>query len=161
MKSKLNRYVRYIYNLMKAKIGVEKTREEALKIYVLTTKEKERVSKEHASSFSEDFKDAIISLCKEWEINPKYINEELCVFDSEEWLLERLKDLTPLRVRIRKLTPKECHRLMGNTDSDFDAMQAAGISNSGLYKLAGNSIVVPVLEGIFTQMFRVDSDVLF
>lgn len=161
MKTKLNRYVRYIYRKMMIPYGKERVREEALKIYVLTTREKQRVMEEHDSFFSEEFKDGILKLCKGWKINPKYINEELCVFDTEENLVEKLKDLTPLRVRIRKLTPRECHRLMGNTDADFDAMQAAGISNSGLYKVAGNSIVVPVLEGIFTQMFRKDDDCLF
>ena len=65
------------------------------------------------------------------------------------------------RVRIRKLTPLECWRLMGTSDEDFHKAKAAGISDSQLYKLAGNSIVVNVLEGIFTQMFKVDSDVLF
>lgn len=63
--------------------------------------------------------------------------------------------------RIRKLTPKECMRLMGVSDGDFGKMKEAGISDSQLYKMAGNSIVVPVLEGIFTQMFRKDSDALF
>ena len=55
--------------------------------------------------------------------------------------------------RIRKLTPLECHRLMGVKDEDFAKMKAAGISDSQLYKMAGNSIVVQVLEGIFTNMF--------
>lgn len=55
--------------------------------------------------------------------------------------------------RIRKLTPKECWRLMGFTDEDFEKAKAARVSNSQLYKQAGNSIVVPVLEGIFRQMF--------
>ena len=63
--------------------------------------------------------------------------------------------------RIRKLTPKECGRLMGCTDEDIDKMKAAGVSDSQLYKCFGNSIVVNVLEGIFTQMFRADSDSLF
>lgn len=54
--------------------------------------------------------------------------------------------------RIRKLTPKECMRLMGVKDGDFELMKGAGISDSQLYKLAGNSIVVPVLEGIFRNM---------
>lgn len=63
--------------------------------------------------------------------------------------------------RIRKLTPKECMRLMGVKDEDTQKMKDAGISDSQLYKMAGNSIVVPVLEGIFTQMFRVDKDCLF
>ena len=55
--------------------------------------------------------------------------------------------------RIRKLTPKECWRLMGFSDKDFDAAQSAGVSNSQLYKQAGNSIVVNVLEEIFKKLF--------
>jgi DNA-methyltransferase (dcm) len=54
--------------------------------------------------------------------------------------------------RIRKLTPKECWRLMGQNDTDFEKAQNAGISNSQLYKQAGNSIVVQVLEAIFREM---------
>lgn len=56
-------------------------------------------------------------------------------------------------LRIRKLTPKECWRLMGFTDSDFDKAKASGVSNSQLYKQAGNSIVVNVLEEIFKKLF--------
>lgn len=52
-------------------------------------------------------------------------------------------------LRIRKLTPKECWRLMGFDDADFDKAQAVGISNTQLYKQAGNSIVVNCLEAIF------------
>lgn len=55
--------------------------------------------------------------------------------------------------RIRKLTPRECFRLMGLYDSDIDKIQAAGISNSQQYKLAGNSIVVDVLMYIFKNLF--------
>ena len=53
---------------------------------------------------------------------------------------------------IRKLTPRECFRLMGFSDEDFDACKSAGISDSQLYKQAGNSIVVPVLEAIFKEL---------
>lgn len=56
-------------------------------------------------------------------------------------------------LRIRKLTPKETWRLMGFDDEDFD--KAAKVnSNSQLYKQAGNSICVPVLEHIFLQLFK-------
>lgn len=65
------------------------------------------------------------------------------------------------RIRIRRLTPLECWRLMGCKDDDFEKAKAAGISDSQLYKLAGNSIVVNVLEGIFTQLFREDNECLF
>ena len=54
--------------------------------------------------------------------------------------------------RIRKLTPKECWRLMGFADEDVDNAVAVGMSNAQLYKQAGNSICVPVLEYIFKQM---------
>lgn len=57
------------------------------------------------------------------------------------------------RYRIRKLTPRECFRLMDVDDNVIDTIQAAGISNSQQYKLAGNSIVVACLEKIFEQMF--------
>ena len=63
--------------------------------------------------------------------------------------------------RIRKLTSRETFRLMGVSDADIDKIKAAGISESQQYKMAGNSIVVPVLEGIFTQMLRKDEDALF
>lgn len=57
-------------------------------------------------------------------------------------------------VRIRKLTPLECWRLMGFDDEDFKKAQASGVSNSQLYKQAGNSIVVDVLEKIFKNLYR-------
>lgn len=55
------------------------------------------------------------------------------------------------KIRIRKLTPKECWRLMGFTDEDFKKAEKVN-SNTQLYKQAGNSIVVPVLEAIFSKM---------
>lgn len=57
-------------------------------------------------------------------------------------------------LRIRKLTPLECWRLMGFDDTDFYKAQSAGISNTQLYKQAGNSIVVNVLEKIFINLFK-------
>ena len=55
--------------------------------------------------------------------------------------------------RIRKLTPRECYRLMGVTEENIDKIQDAGISNAQQYKMAGNSIVVDVLYHIFRKMF--------
>jgi DNA (cytosine-5)-methyltransferase 1 len=54
--------------------------------------------------------------------------------------------------RIRKLTPKECWRLMGFSDEDFQRAVDAGVSNSQLYKQAGNSIVSNVLFYIFKNL---------
>lgn len=61
-------------------------------------------------------------------------------------------------MRIRKLTPKECWRLMGFSDEDFNKAQASGVSNSQLYKQAGNSIVVNVLEGILKNLLEGEYD---
>ena len=57
-------------------------------------------------------------------------------------------------LRIRKLTPKECFRLMGFEDKDVDILIENNISNSQLYKMAGNSIVVDVLYYIFKQLYK-------
>ena len=56
--------------------------------------------------------------------------------------------------RIRKLTPLECFRLMGFDDEDYYILKENGISNSQIYKMAGNSIVVNVLEEIFKMLFQ-------
>lgn len=55
--------------------------------------------------------------------------------------------------KVRKLTPKECWRLMGFRDEHIDRAKELGISDSSLYKQAGNSIVVNVLYFIFKNLF--------
>lgn len=57
-------------------------------------------------------------------------------------------------LRIRKLTEKECLKLMGFDDEDYEKIKSIGISRSQIYKQAGNSIVVNVLEAIFKELFR-------
>lgn len=56
-------------------------------------------------------------------------------------------------IRIRKLTPKECFRLMGFSDENFEAAEKM-VSNSQLYKQAGNSIVVNVLYYILVELYK-------
>lgn len=55
--------------------------------------------------------------------------------------------------RIRKLTPRECWRLMGFTDADYEAAEKVN-SNTQLYKQAGNSIVKNVLMAIFNELIN-------
>lgn len=50
--------------------------------------------------------------------------------------------------RIRKLTPRECWRLQGFTDDQFDKAKATGLSDSRLYKMAGNAVTVNVISEI-------------
>lgn len=73
--------------------------------------------------------------------------------EKEKKQIQLPPELQGKKFRIRKLTPRECFRLMGVDDADIDKMQASGLSNSAQYKLAGNSIVVDVLYHIFRKMF--------
>lgn len=57
--------------------------------------------------------------------------------------------------KVRKLTPKECLRLMTFDDADYEKIKAAGISDSAIYKQAGNSIVVNVMVFIFAMLFDI------
>ena len=81
------------------------------------------------------------------EPNSQGISNTLTTVQKDNYVLEQY--------RIKKLTPRECFRLMGFTDADFDKIK--GISNTQLYKMAGNSIVVNVLEGIFRELFKAQS----
>lgn len=58
--------------------------------------------------------------------------------------------------RIRKLTPRECWRLQGFTDKQFDKAAAAGLSDSKLYKMAGNAVTVPVISAVGQIIKKVD-----
>lgn len=59
--------------------------------------------------------------------------------------------------RYRKLTPKEYFRLMGFSDSDYELLAMNGIFKTQIYKMAGNSIVVTVLEHLFKQIYKPDT----
>ena len=61
-------------------------------------------------------------------------------------------------LRIRFLSPRECWRLMGFSDDAYDRAEASGATRSQLYRQAGNSIVVPVLEAIFKGILDGDFD---
>ena len=80
------------------------------------------------------------------EFNTKGTSNTITTVQKDNYVVETT-------YRIRKLTPRECFRLMGMRDDDIDKIQAAGISNTQQYKMAGNSIVVNVLEAIFKNLF--------
>ena len=81
------------------------------------------------------------------EINTNGTSNTITTVQKDNYAIEE-------NFRIRKLTPRECFRLMGMRDDDIDKIQEAGISNTQQYKLAGNSIVVDVLEAIFKNLFK-------
>jgi len=82
-------------------------------------------------------------------LNPEGISTTLHAQSNNS--LQKIKEPS---LRIRKLTPLECWRLMGFDDGDFYKAKSVGISNTQLYKQAGNSIVVNVLERIFNNLLK-------
>lgn len=104
--------------------------------------------------------------------NLDIFDESIMTFEEREGVFEKAdrvydeKGLAPTltqqqekikeNYRIRKLTPKECWRLMGFSDEDFEKAANIPTSNTQLYKQAGNSIVVNVLEKIFKNLFLED-----
>jgi DNA (cytosine-5)-methyltransferase 1 len=80
-------------------------------------------------------------------LDPAGISYTMCATDYKDPVKVLTGDM-----KIRKLTPREYWRLMGFTDNEFNRVK--GISNTQLYKMAGNSIVVNVLEALFRQLFK-------
>lgn len=79
------------------------------------------------------------------EVNREGISNTLTTVQKDNYVIEP-------SFRVRKLSPKECWRLMSFTDEDF--YKAAKVnSDTQLYKQAGNSIVKSVLMGIFNQLY--------
>lgn len=65
-----------------------------------------------------------------------------------------------MNLRIRKLTPKECMRLMGFDDNDYKAMEDIGMSNAAIYHCAGDSIIVTCLMALFGQLLPISENEL-
>lgn len=72
---------------------------------------------------------------------------------DKDVLIQFYEDIMPVVMRIRKLTPRECFKLMDVDEPDIDKIQASGVSNSAQYKLAGNSVVVSCMYYLFKKMF--------
>jgi len=55
-------------------------------------------------------------------------------------------------MKVRKLTPLECLKIMGFNEEDYKKLKDAGISDTQIYKQAGNSIAVNVAEALFNEL---------
>lgn len=95
---------------------------------------------------SEDISNSITTVQKD---NLVLIRKETDLLQDWVWEIQGQKYL----IRIRKLTPRECWRLMDFSDEDFEKAQAVN-SNTQLYKQAGNSIVKNVLCEVFRQLIE-------
>jgi len=97
------------------------------------------------------------TLCLNSKVDGKQPSLEHRIYDAEgvstamtTGFLPSIKESSSYR--IRKLTPRECFRLMGVTETDIDKIQQSGVSQSQQYKMAGNSIVVDCLYHLFRKM---------
>lgn len=86
--------------------------------------------------------------CQRLELNTDGVSNTLTTVQKDNYVLEDIN----YDFRVRKLTPRECWRLMGVYDEDFEKAQKV-VSNSQLYKQAGNAIVVDVMYYIFKNLF--------
>ena len=98
------------------------------------------------------------TLCLNSKVDGKQPSLEHRIYDAEGVSTAMTTGFLPSRkestsYRIRKLTPRECFRLMGVTEADIDKIQQSGVSQSQQYKMAGNSIVVDCLYHMFRKMF--------
>lgn len=124
------------------------------------TKQRIEISdKEYSNCITTVQKDSLIAetKCLNSKVNGKQPHVQDRIYDSEGISTAITTAFRPSiaehteNLRIRKLTPKECWRLMGFSDECFDKASKVN-SNTQLYKQAGNSIVVDVLVHIFRNL---------
>lgn len=154
--------VRVIYRACRKIYGKEKTQDECLRVFKVVFPEICRLkeSENEREILDESIRPALQQIFNSWHPSNKL--KELIErtnnligfpFDYErEELIQLLEDITPVAMRIRKLTPRECFRLMGVDEKDIDKIQSSSVSKSAQYKLAGNSIVVDVLYHLFRKL---------
>lgn len=160
MKRNLHDEVRAVYRACRRKYGIEKTQDECLRVFKVVFPDLCRVRNQEyeETDVPETMAPGIKAVTDSWSPDGKLkdLTDRVVQMASGTWRKEDLirfyEDITPVCMRIRKLTPRECFRLMGVDDKDIDKIQASGVSNSGQYKLAGNSIVVDVLYHLFQKL---------
>lgn len=96
--------------------------------------------------YSADGLSPALNCCKGGGLEPKIVEGEIPSNNLLELVQAGL-------VRIRKITPREAFRLMDIEEEYIDVLMSCGVANTGMYQLAGNSIVVGCLYHIFRKMF--------
>lgn len=81
-------------------------------------------------------------------------NDFALTLSARDYKDPRMVNENKSNFHIRKLTPKECWRLMGFADDSFNTAKSVGVSDSQLYKQAGNSIVTDVLYYIYLEIYK-------
>ena len=160
-KRDFHRQVRVVYRACRRLYGKERTQDECLRVFKVVFPELYRLRNGTSNYEQDKVRSQISVIVQSW--NPSKRLKELTdkvdsylgipMWSSDAELMQFYEDIMPVVMRIRKLTPRECFRLMGVSEPDIDKILNSGISNSACYKLAGNSIVVDVITAIFDKLF--------
>ena len=155
--------VRVIYRAIRKTMGKEKTQDECLRVFKVVFPElcRLKTSESERETLNESIRPALQEITRSWHPQKKLkalierADNLIGIpfdYDRKE-LIQLLEDITPVAMRIRKLTTWETGRLMGLSEDELKIMHSCGLSKSSLYKLHGNSIVIDVLYHIFRKMF--------
>lgn len=160
--------VRVIYRACRRIYGKERTQDECLKVFKVVFPEICRLkeSENERELLSDGIRDKLQKIVKSWqpqkrlrELTERIDNLIAIPFDQDrQELIQFLEDITPVAMRIRKLTPVECFRLMDVDEDDIKKIQSTNISKSAQYKLAGNSVVVSCFYHIFRKLL-IETDI--
>lgn len=158
-----HRQVRVVYRACRRLYGKEKTQDECLKVFKVVFPELYRLrnSTDEFVCVPRKITDGLILVTHDWNphgalsgvISHAIGQLQMSLDWRREELMQFYEDIMPVVMRIRKLTPSECLKLMGCDDSTIHTMLNCGLSNSSLYRLAGNSIVVDVMVALFDKLF--------
>ena len=116
------------------------------------------VGSEHANSLTTVQKDSMVYVLTE-KFGELVVHKDIHPSILAEFHHHYLAQDIEQDFRIRKLTERECYRLMDVAEEDIDKLLASDISKSQHHKLTGNSIVVACLYHIFKNLFSNDNDV--
>lgn len=156
-----HKQVRVVYRACRRLYGIEATQDECLIVFKIVFPDCYRASrsKEPFYQMSDKALERLAQLFDKW--NPQQQLRKLCektLLDASK-IMERqafvnfCNDILAVVMRIRKLTPTETGRLMGLSDEEIKKMYESGLSNSSMYKLHGNSIVIDVMTAVFDKLF--------
>lgn len=163
MTRNLHTQVRLVYRAFRRTKGIDYTQDECLKVFKVIYPElcALKESNEEMATIPLSVPTNLLPIIQEWKPT-----KQLLILTTEvmhtlydktprprQEIIQFYEDILPVVMRIRKLTPTECFRLMGVSEPDIHTLTHCGVSSSNLYRLAGNSIVVDVLYHLFRKAF--------
>lgn len=158
-----HRQVRVVYRACRKLYGKEKTQDECLRVFKVVFPELYRLrnSTDEFVGVPHKITDGLILVTHDWHphgalsgvISHAIGQLQMSLDWKREELMQFYEDIMPVVMRIRKLTPRECFRLMDVDENDINTLLHCGLSNSSLYKLAGNSVVVSCMFHLFRKLF--------